>query len=91
MYEKEVDLVSHFVKRLIDNKNNQIVITELETSFCRPDVVVIDYDKDLLIKRKNNISSKYSREISYISTFLYKKSWVKIEKLRSYFHFSEKN
>lgn len=90
MYEKEVDLVSHFVKRLMDNNNNQIVITELETSFGRPDIVVIEYDKDLLIKRKSNISCKYSREMSYISTFLYKKSWIKIEKIRSYFHFSEK-
>ncbi|MEJ9279418.1 hypothetical protein [Ureibacillus thermosphaericus] len=91
MYEKEADLVSHFINRLIEKNNNQLIITELETNFGRPDIVVIEIDNELLEKRKNNLSSsEYSREMSYITTYLYKKSWLKKDKLKEYFHFSEK-
>lgn len=90
MYEKEVDLVSHFVDGLIQKKLNQIIITELETSFGRPDIVVIEYDKELLEKRRANLANKYRREISYISTFLYRKGWVRKEKISNYFHFTSK-
>ena len=90
MYEKEVDLVSHFVDGLIQKNLNQIIITELETSFGRPDIVVIEYDKELLEKRRANLANKYCREISYISTFLYRKGWVRKEKISNYFHFTSK-
>lgn len=87
MYEKEVDLVSHFVDRLIGKGTNQIIITELETNFGRPDIVVIEYDSEVLDKRRANLLNNYCREMSYISTFLYRKGWVSREKVNSYFHF----
>ncbi len=90
MYEKEVDLVSHYVDGLIGKNSNQIVITELETSFGRPDIVVIEYDNKLLERRRANLMSRYYREMSYISTFLYRKGWVKKDKVSNYFHFTLK-
>jgi len=84
----ESDLVKEFIKKY-KIKNNVKVITELETNFGRPDIVIITINEDKLNTRRNNCcNEKFLRKYSYILSFLFGKSWVSFSRINGFFNFS---
>ncbi|WP_336825138.1 hypothetical protein [Sporosarcina sp. USHLN248] len=89
MFETEADLVEFFINKR-KSKNTKI-ITELETNFGRPDIVVIKFDPTILSERRRGIYDiKFKRIHSYVLSYLYGKSWVKMDSLNKFFCYPEK-
>ncbi|MGG0451680.1 hypothetical protein ABEY82_14995 [Priestia megaterium] len=89
-FNSEADLVQYFLKTK-SNSSKTRIITELETNFGRPDIVIIQYNQWKYGERKNNMYDiNFTRKHSYILSFLFKKGWVSIGKLQQFFSLNEK-
>lgn len=90
MYNSEADLVLRYLENE-RGKGNKVIITEMETNFGRPDIVILYYNDKLLKSRQNTVyKQKFLREYSYLMAYLFKKRWVSKKKIMSFFSFTEK-
>lgn len=90
IFNSESDLVNQY----LDNrkgKKNSTVITELNTNFGRPDIVIIHLNEKILDFRRENIYKEdFLRKYSYILSFLYSKGWVSLARIKAFFTFTDK-
>lgn len=89
LINSELDLVGKFLNNYSKIENIKI-ITELETNFGRPDIVILTINKDRLKARRKNYNNEFFlRKYSYILSFLFFKSWVSLSKINRFFNFSD--
>lgn len=72
-FNSEADLVQYFLKTK-SNSSKTRIITELETNFGRPDIVIIQYNQWKYGESKSNMYDiNFMRKHSYTLSFLFKK------------------
>ena len=85
----ESELVKEFIKMY--KKNDDVkIITELETNFGRPDIVILKINKNKLITRRKSLyQTRFLRKYSYILSFLFGKGWVSVSTINNFFGLSK--
>ncbi|MCY7830904.1 hypothetical protein MOD54_08530 [Bacillus spizizenii] len=90
IFHSESELVSQYLENE-STLRNRLIITELETNFGRPDIVMIYFNpKTLKIRREKIYKQSFLRKYSYILSYLFNKGWVSLAKIKNFFPFTEK-
>mgnify|MGYP006282276001 CR=1 FL=1 len=89
-FKYEKDLVNNFIKKISHENKTSIILKEVNTNFGIPDILIVNLDENILEKRKNFYSDiDFTRIMTYIMTYLYKRRWLKKETLQEYFSLSK--
>ncbi|KEK23349.1 hypothetical protein [Bacillus gaemokensis] len=81
-WHTEAELVQAFVNSANKFvKGPSHVLREVRTGYGIPDILVIEYDLDVIKKRKQKFKEALSVDASYLMAYLAERRWVSIEKI----------
>ena len=98
-WTSEADMVTAFVNSVKSqndkSENNVIVFREADTSYGRPDVMVVEYDTTGFHRRNMSLSmiskSSFSPDCAYAMSYLSQREWTKFECLQKFLNCRKNN
>lgn len=92
IWDSEQSLVEHYVNLVPKDKPIK-VMREVETNFGRPDILLIQFNQNILeqrlLKYKGDID--FTKTMGYFLAYLSDKRWVQLDTIRKSFYTSEIN
>lgn len=90
IWESEQALVEHYINLIPKDKPIK-VMQEVETNFGRPDILLIEYNQNIIDKRLSyyKCGNELSKITYYLLAYLSDKRWVKVSTIKKSFFASE--
>jgi len=87
MWRTETRFIRDFLNSADPTRKSLHVLKEFRTGYGLPDLLKIEYDKNILVKRRRNSKSRklkhFDIDCAYVMAYLSERRWIKLNNLKS--------